>query len=63
MWSHKQLLGVVSHTPVEVEGLNAWMAQGWHDAVRHFVPAGAETLHVVVLPQPRLGGLRPRAPA
>lgn len=38
VWSHKQLLGVVSHTPVEVEELNAWMAQGWHDAVRHFVP-------------------------
>ena len=38
VWSHKQLLGVVSHTPVEVEALNAWMAQGWHDAVRHFVP-------------------------
>ncbi|MGO9817189.1 MAG: exodeoxyribonuclease III [Acidocella sp.] len=39
VWSHKQLLDVVSHTPVEVDGLNAWMAQGWHDAVRHFVPA------------------------
>jgi len=39
VWSHKQLLDVVSHTPVEVAGLNAWMAQGWHDAMRHFVPA------------------------
>ena len=36
--SHKQLLNVVSHTPVEVAGLNDWMAQGWHDAMRHFVP-------------------------
>jgi exodeoxyribonuclease-3 len=39
VWNHKQLLGIVSHTPVEVEGLNAWMAQGWYDALRHFVPA------------------------
>jgi exodeoxyribonuclease-3 len=39
VWSHKQLLGVVSHTPVETEGLNAWMAQGFVDGVRHFVPA------------------------
>ncbi|MEO3473607.1 exodeoxyribonuclease III [Roseomonas sp. CAU 1739] len=40
VWSHKQLLGVVSHTPVEVEALNAWQkVGGWHDALRHFVPA------------------------
>ncbi|HEY1858176.1 exodeoxyribonuclease III [Acidocella sp.] len=39
VWSHKQLLGIVSHTPPETEGLNAWMAQGFVDAVRHFVPA------------------------
>src|SRR6202012_3583799 len=39
VWSHKQLLGIVSHTPAETEGLNAWMAQGFADAVRHFVPA------------------------
>lgn len=40
VWSHKQLLGVVSHTPVEVEALTAWQrAGGWHDALRHFVPA------------------------
>jgi exodeoxyribonuclease III len=38
VWSHKQLLGIVSHTPPETEGLNAWMAQGFVDAVRHFVP-------------------------
>ena len=37
---HKQLLDVVSHTPVEIEALTAWQrAGGWHDAVRHFVPA------------------------
>ena len=39
VWSHKQLLDVVSHTPVETEGLLAWQAEGWHDAMRHFVPA------------------------
>ncbi|HZF77714.1 MAG TPA: exodeoxyribonuclease III [Acetobacteraceae bacterium] len=39
VWSHTQLLDVVSHTPVEVEALTAWQrAGGWHDAVRHFVP-------------------------
>jgi exodeoxyribonuclease-3 len=39
VWSHKQLLKVVSHTPIEVEKLNAMQAAlGWHDAIRHFVP-------------------------
>jgi exodeoxyribonuclease-3 len=38
VWSHKQLLGVVSHTPVEVAGLHALRATGFYDAVRHFVP-------------------------
>jgi exodeoxyribonuclease-3 len=39
VWSHKQLLTIVSHTPPETEGLNAWMNTGFTDAVRHFVPA------------------------
>jgi len=39
VWSHKQLLKVVSHTPVEIEKLDAVQkAGGWVDAVRHFVP-------------------------
>ncbi len=38
VWSHKQLLKIVSHTPAETTGLNDWMAQGFYDAVRHFVP-------------------------
>jgi exodeoxyribonuclease III len=39
VWSHKQLLGVVSHTPVEVERLGLLQrAGGFVDAVRHFVP-------------------------
>ncbi len=39
VWSHRQLLDVVSHTPPETEGLLAWQAAGFVDAVRHFVPA------------------------
>lgn len=38
VWSHKQLLKVVSHTPVEVDLLNAMQAGlGWVDAMRHFI--------------------------
>ncbi len=38
VWSHKQLLKVVSHTPVEVEKLNAMQASlDWVDGTRHFV--------------------------
>lgn len=36
VWSHKQLLDVVSHTPVEVEHLKTFQQEGnWIDAVRH----------------------------
>jgi exodeoxyribonuclease III len=39
VWSHKQLLTVVSHTPVEVERLGRLQQAGdFVDAVRHFVP-------------------------
>ena len=38
VWSHKQLLDVVSHTPVEVAHMKAWQQTGFHDALRHFVP-------------------------
>ena len=39
VWSHKALLKVVSHTPIEVELMNGLMAaHDWVDAVRHFVP-------------------------
>ncbi len=39
VWSHKQLLSVVSHTPVEVEKLDALQESAqWVDGVRHFVP-------------------------
>ena len=39
VWSHRQLLKIVSHTPPETEGLKAWQQAGFIDAVRHFVPA------------------------
>jgi exodeoxyribonuclease-3 len=39
VWSHKQLLGVVSHTPVETETLEDIRLKGeWTDAVRHRIP-------------------------
>lgn len=39
VWSHKELLKVVSHTPIEVEKLTAIQeAGGFVDAVRHFIP-------------------------
>lgn len=41
VWSHKQLLKVVSHTPIEVEHLAAAQeAGGWVDVTRADIPAG-----------------------
>ena len=38
VWSHKQLLKVVSHTPVEVEALDRFRnAHGWTDIGREFI--------------------------
>ncbi|HQT86969.1 MAG TPA: exodeoxyribonuclease III [Acidiphilium sp.] len=42
VWSHKQLLDVVSHTPNETTGLLDWQAQGFTDALRHFTPEPAK---------------------
>lgn len=39
VWSHKQLLNVVSHTPPETERLTKWLDVGFVDAMRHFIPA------------------------
>ena len=42
VWSHKQLLNVVSHTPIEVETLARLQAShDWVDLGRYFVPAPA----------------------
>jgi exodeoxyribonuclease-3 len=39
VWSHKQLLKIVSHTPIETEGMDAMRRAGlWVDAVRRHVP-------------------------
>jgi exodeoxyribonuclease-3 len=39
VWSHKALLKVVSHTPIEVEKLNLVQQAGpWVDALRHYIP-------------------------
>ena len=39
VWSHRQLLNVVSHTPVEVAALSQlYGSRKWVDAVRHFTP-------------------------
>ncbi|MBD0865419.1 MAG: endonuclease/exonuclease/phosphatase family protein [Rhodobacteraceae bacterium] len=42
VWSHKQLLKIVSHTPIEVEHLtDAQWAGGWVDITRRDIPNGA----------------------
>lgn len=39
VWSHKQLLKVVSHTPVEVEHMERIIARaGWVDVARELIP-------------------------
>ena len=39
VWSHKQLLNVVSHTPIETEALlEIIKTGGWIDVIREFVP-------------------------
>lgn len=39
VWSHKQLLNVVSHTPVETEGLTRVFEKGgWADLIRRRIP-------------------------
>ena len=38
VWSHKQLVNVVSHTPIEIEKLARMQtAANWVDVARHFV--------------------------
>ncbi len=43
VWSHKQLLNVVSHTAIEVEKFSAMRDNfGWVDAIRYLYPARDE---------------------
>ena len=40
VWSHKQLLDVVSHTAIEIDALTALQnSHDWVDLGRHFIPA------------------------
>ncbi len=39
VWSHKQLLKEVSHTPIELEKMeDLYQSLNWHDAIRRFTP-------------------------
>ncbi|MEI6729796.1 MAG: exodeoxyribonuclease III [Pseudomonadota bacterium] len=39
VWSHKQLLNIVSHTPIETDAMaNLQKTLDWVDIARHFVP-------------------------
>lgn len=39
VWNHKQLVNVVSHTPIEIERIDRLQAAAnWVDLARHFVP-------------------------
>ncbi len=39
VWDHRQMINVVSHTPVEVEKFaKFYKSMKWTDAIRHFVP-------------------------
>ena len=39
VWSHRQLLRIVSHTPIETDGLKEVIARGgWLDLMRQFTP-------------------------
>ena len=64
VWSHKQLLDVVSHTPVETEALETAARRGRLDrcgAASH--PGAGEDLHLVELPLAGLvGGQQGPAP-
>ena len=64
VWSHKQLLKVVSHTPIECEKLTAAQKAGnWIDVARTFVRRAGEALHLVELPLAGLGRRRQGPPA
>ena len=62
VWSHKQLLDVVSHTPVETRLLGEVQAAfDWTDVTRAFHSAGRENLFLVELSRRRTG--KPRIAA
>ena len=64
VWSHKQMLKVVSHTPVETEKLTAFQKAGsWVDSMRRAHARAREALYVVELSRDgQLEDRRPRPP-
>ena len=63
VWSHKAMLKVVSHTPIECEKLVAAQKAGnWIDVARTFVPRAGEAFHLVELSLARLGNRRQGPP-
>lgn len=39
VWSHKQLLHEISHTPIEIQKMaKLYQSLNWHDAIRKFTP-------------------------
>jgi hypothetical protein len=63
VWSHKQLLNVVSHTPVEVEALTAPAEQRLGRSRPPLPPGAGAAPHLVELPLARLDEERPRPAA
>ena len=63
VWSHKQLLDVVSHTPVETELMGEVKAAfDWIDVTRSFVPESEKIYSWWSYRAAGLGSLRPRPP-
>ncbi len=63
VWSHKQMLRVVSHTPIEVEKLNAARnAGGWIDSMRELTPEPQKLYTWWSYRAAELGSRRPRPP-
>ena len=64
VWSHKQLLDVVSHTPVETAALEGLRSEaGWVDAMRHLRPEPEKIYSWWSYRSPRLGRRRQGPPA
>ena len=63
VWSHKQMLKVVSHTPIECEKLTAAQKAGnWIDVARTLRARAGEALHLVELSLAGLGSRRQGPP-
>ncbi len=64
VWSHKQMVRIVSHTPLECEKLtSARNAGGWIDSMRSTHAGAGKALYVVELSVAGLGDSQQRPPA